>query len=77
MRSDVANDYGSGGAGDADHVVVLSEPHARVASGFGELSEAYALFEGVLGVLPFGNLRELKDGYGNHAAMLPHIVSCF
>jgi hypothetical protein len=63
---DVRDDDGSGGAGDAGHVVVLGEPEAVVAPGFGVLREIERVAEGVGGGGALWDGGEVQDGERDH-----------
>jgi len=64
---DVPDDDGSGGAGDARHVVVFGEPEAVVAPGFRVSREIERVAQSVGGCRPLRNRRKIENGEGNHS----------
>jgi len=58
---DMADHDGSGGRGDARHVVMLGQPEAVIALGFGQLSEVERVFQGVCRAGAFGDGGEIEE----------------
>ena len=73
---DVRDDDGSGGAGDAGHVVVFCKPKAVVAPGFGVLREIERVAESVGGRGPLRNWGEVEDGERDHFLCAEDLMSC-
>ncbi len=69
--SDVANDDGRGGAGDAGHVVVFGKPKPVVAPGFRVLREVERVAQSDSGGCALRNRREIENGEGNHVHWMP------
>jgi len=68
--SDIADHHGGRGAGDANHVVVFSEPVAVKAPLLRVLGQIKGSTERLSGCIALGNGREIEDGDGRHSPAL-------
>ncbi len=72
--SDVADNDRRGSAGDAGHVVVLSEPETVVAQSLRVLRQIERVAERVRGGRALRNRREIQDRKGNHTHWMLYLV---
>ncbi len=66
---ELADDDGGGGAGDADHVVMLGDPVAGVAEGFRMAGEVDRGAQRIARLLPFAHGNEVENGDGDHGSL--------
>src|SRR5205809_6591801 len=67
---DVPDDHCGRGAGDSDHVVVLSQPVTMIMPSLRMLREVTRVPQSISSGRPFRNKSEIENRYGGHARRL-------